>query len=286
MKGLPYLRAVWSLLRGTILSFLADNALSRGAAIAFYTATSLVPVLLIVIAIAGFAFGHSAAEHEIAAEVNRLMGHQAAEILETAIDNTPVKHLASWPRLLELGTLIVTASGVFGEMQSALNTIWKVETTGMSVSRLIRARAASLGLVGVLGFLLMVSLVVSAALTVFATFLNARMPFGAAIMTVLNGAVSLVLISVLFAAIYKVLPDRRLEWRDVAVGAIATSILFNIGKSLIGWYIGSSSVASAYGAAGGLIVLLFWVYYSAQIFLLGAEFTKEFAGRFGSRQNR
>ena len=169
-------------------------------------------------------------------------------------------------------------------MQSALNAIWKAKPQGTTVSRLIRARAASLGLVAALGFLLMVSLVVSAGLTAFGNYLNAALPMGKVILTVLNVVVSFALISVLFAAIYKVLPDTPLKWRDVIVGAVITAALFTVGKSLIGWYIGSSAVASSYGAAGALIVLLLWVYYSAQIFLLGAEFTKVFANRHGSKQ--
>ena len=181
-------------------------------------------------------------------------------------------------------TLVITASGVFGEMQTALNAIWKAKPKGTTVSQLIRARAASLGLVAALGFLLMVSLVVSTALTAFGNYLDSVLPFGKVILTVLNVVVSLMLISFLFAAIYKVLPDRSLEWGDVVVGAVVTAVLFTVGKSLISWYIGSSAVASSFGAAGALIVLLLWVYYSAQIFLLGAEFTKVYANRHGSKQ--
>jgi membrane protein len=183
-----------------------------------------------------------------------------------------------------IGILLVTASGVFGEMQAALNAIWKAKPQGATVSRLIRARIASLGLVAALGFLLMVSLVVSTALTALGNYLDLILPFGKFILTTLNGIVSLILISFLFAAIYKVLPDRQLEWRDVATGAVVTALLFTIGKALISWYIGSSAVASSFGAAGGLIVLLLWVYYSAQTFLLGAEFTKVFAERHGSKR--
>jgi membrane protein len=163
--------------------------------------------------------------------------------------------------------------------------IWKAQPKGTTVSRLIRARAASLGLVAALGFLLMVSLVVSTVLTAFGNYLDSILPFGQVILTVLNAVVSLVLISFLFAAIYKVLPDRNLEWGDVVVGAIVTGVLFTIGKSLISWYIGSSAIASSFGAAGALIVLLLWVYYSAQIFLLGAEFTKVYANTHGSKQD-
>jgi hypothetical protein len=145
----------------------------------------------------------------------------------------------------------------------------------------VRARAASIGLVATLGFLLAASLAVSAALTALGAMLDAWLPFGEALLSVVNFLVSLALLAVLFAAIYKVLPDRAIAWRDVIVGALITALLFTIGKSLIGWYLGSSAVASSYGAAGGLIVLLFWVYYSAQIFLLGAEFTKAYAASRG-----
>jgi membrane protein len=179
---------------------------------------------------------------------------------------------------------MVTASGVFGEMQSALNVIWKAQPPGTAVSRLIRARAASLGLVAALGFLLAVSLAISAMLTAFGGYLNSVLPFGKLILTALNLIISLALLTILFAAIYKVLPDRVLQWRDVLLGSIITAVLFTIGKTLIGWYIGSSAIASSYGAAGGLIVLLLWIYYSAQTFLLGAEITKSYANIQGSKK--
>jgi membrane protein len=151
------------------------------------------------------------------------------------------------------------------------------------LSRLVRARAASLGLVAALGFLLLVSLVASAAVSALGNIINAQLPFGAIVLGVINAIVSFVLISVMFAAIYKVLPDRTLEWRDVGIGAVMTAALFTLGKSLIGWYIGTSAIASSYGAAGGLLVILLWVYYSSEIFLLGAEFTRAYSIRQGSR---
>jgi membrane protein len=277
------LSETWRLLKDTVLSFIEDEALSRGAAIAFYTVTSLAPVLLIVIAIAGLAFGRDAAQNAIIGQLSDLIGPQAAEVLQSAVASASGASSGLIATIVGIMTLMITASGVFGEMQSTLNAIWKAEPTGLTtVSRLIRARAASLGLVGALGFLLMVSLVVSAALTAFGSHLNSVLPLGQLTLPALHFAVSLLLISALFAAIYKVLPDRHLEWRDVVVGGVVTAILFNIGKSLIGWYIGSSAVASSYGAAGALIVLLLWVYYSIQIFLLGAEFTKIYANRHGS----
>jgi membrane protein len=276
----------WKLIKATVLAFIEDEALSRGAAIAFYTVTSIAPILLIVVAIAGIAFGRDAAQTAIIDQLSGLMGKQAAEVLQSAMKSASETSASVWATIIGIATLIVTASGVFGEMQAALNKIWKTEPKETSVSRLVRARAASLGLVAVLGFLLMISLVISAGLTAFSGYLNAVLPFGALIASALNAIVSLALISLLFAAIYKILPDRPLKWRDVIFGAVVTAILFTVGKSLIGWYLGSSAVASAYGAAGGLIVLLFWVYYSVQIFLLGAEFTRAFANRHGSKQHR
>lgn len=265
-----------NLLKDTVLAFIEDEALSRGAAIAFYAVTSIAPVLLIVIAIAGLAFGQEAAENALRGQLTALMGKQTADVVQSAIANAAGKSSGAIATIIGAVTLLVTASGVFGEMQSALNVIWKVKPAGTSVTRLLRARAASLGVVAALGFVLMISLVVSAALTAFGSYLNSILPFGRIILTALNASVSLILISVLFAAIYKVLPDRHLKWRDVILGAVVTAVLFTIGKSLIGLYIGSSAIASSYGAAGALIVLLLWVYYSAQIFLLGAEFTKVF----------
>jgi membrane protein len=274
----------WKMLKDTALAFINDEALSRGAAISFYTVTSIAPVLLIVIAIAGLAFGREAAQNAIIAQLSGLMGHQTAEILQTAVASASKTSSGVVATIVGLITLIVTASGVFGEMQTALNAIWKTKPKGTTVSRLIRARAASLGLVAAMGFLLMVSLVVSTGVTAFGNYLDSILPFGKVISSGLSFIVSLALISFLFAAIYKVLPDRSLEWRDVVIGAIVTGLLFSVGKSLISWYIGSSAVASSFGAAGALIVLLLWVYYSAQIFLLGAEFTKIYANRHGSRQ--
>ena len=267
----------WHIIKDTAYGFIADEALSRGAAIAFYTATSLAPVLLIVIAIAGLAFGKDAAQNAITGELSGLMGDQTAQLLQTAIASASKKSSGTLATLVGVLTLILTASGVFGEMQSALNAIWKAEPSGTAITRLIKARAVSLGLVAALGFLLLVSLVVSTVLSAFANQLNAVLPFGKLILSTINLAVSFGLISVLFAAIYKILPDRPLAWRDVILGAVITTLLFTAGKSLIALYIGSSGTVSSYGAAGALIALLLWVYYSAQIFLLGAEFTKAYA---------
>jgi|SRR6185437_2577509 len=277
------LAAAWKLLVETTLSFIDDEALSRGAAIAFYAVTSLAPVLLIVIAIAGLVIGREAAQDAISAQFSGLMGKQAADVLQSAIAGASAKSSGLLATVSGIVMLIAAGSGVFAEMQAALNTIWRSRGREMALSRLIRARITSLGFVAALGFLLVVSLVVSAGLTAFSDYLN-RMPFDMLILSGLNFAVSWLLFALLFGAIYKMLPDRTLQWEDVIVGALMTSLLFNIGKTLIGWYIGSSAVASSYGAAGGLIVLLLWIYYSTQIFLFGAEFTKAYANAHGSKR--
>lgn len=282
---------VWILLRETVTSFVKDEALSRGAAIAFYAVTSLAPLLFITIAIAGLAFGRDAAQGAIVAQLGGLMGRESADLLQDVIKGASDSTTGIFAAVLGVVTLILTASGVFGEIQSALNAIWRVEGDslvdtredfGTTISSLVRARAASIGLVAALGFLLIVSLAVSAALTALGDYVNARLSFGEAILGLLNFTISFALLTALFAAIYKVLPDRPLAWSDVTIGAVATALLFTLGKTLIGLYIGSSAMASSYGAAGALIIILLWVYYSAQIFLLGAEFTKVYARHFGS----
>jgi membrane protein len=276
----------WALLKESVDGFMEDEALTRGAAIAFYTVTSIGPVLFIVVAIAGLVFGEDAASGAVSAQLGGLMGRQSAELLQTAIQNASGKLSGTLATLVGIVALVVTASGVFTEMQQTLNVIWRAAPRRSTVSALIRARATSLGLVAALGFLLLVSLVISAILTGLSGYINAVLPAGHLILETLNFLASLVLITVLFAAIYKVVPDRRIEWRDVIVGAVATALLFTIGKFLIGLYLGSSTVASSYGAAGGLIIALLWVYYSAQIFLFGAEFTKVYAHHHGSRTRR
>ena len=276
---------IWDLVRESVVGFVNDNALSHGAAMAFYATTSLAPVLIIVVAIAGVAFGHDAAQVALSAQISGLMGSESATLLQTALESASSKSSGTLAAIVGVATLLVTASAVFGEMQQALNAIWKVEAKGSSLSRLLRARAASLGLVAALGFMLLVSLVASAAISALGNVISARLPFGEFVLSAINTLISFSLIAVMFAAIYKVLPDRALEWRDVGIGAVVTAALFTLGKSLIGWYIGTSAIASSYGAAGGLLVILLWVYYSSEIFLLGAELTRAYSVRHGSRSD-
>lgn len=277
---------LYSLAKATFSSFMEDEILTRGAAISFYTVTTFAPLLLLVVAIAGFFFGREASQGAIVAQLSGLMGQETAAFFQSILADASRPGSGAFSTVLGVLALLVTATGVFGEMQSALNTIWRVETKAISLSRLVRARAASLGLVVVLGFLLVVSLVASAVLTALGGYIEARFPLGSVLMPLINMAISFGLVTLLFAAIFKVLPDRDLEWRDVLIGAVAGSFLFSVGKGLIAWYLGSSGIASSYGAAGALILLLLWVFYSVQILLIGAEFTKAWANAHGSRAGR
>ncbi len=271
------------LIRAAIDGFLEDNALSHAAAMAFYAATSLAPVILIVIAIAGIAVGDEAAKVAVSAQLSGLLGPQGADLLEAILKGAADSSSGVMAASIAVVTLIATASGVFGEMQQSLNQIWKVRPRSSNFFSLVRARAASLGLVAALGFLLLVSLSASAAISALGDFINARLPFGSVVLSVINTLVSVTLLAALFGAVYKVLPDRALAWRDVGIGAWLTAVLFTIGKALIGWYLGTSAVVSSYGAAGSLIALLLWVFYSSAIFLLGAELTRAYAVTFGTR---
>ena len=275
--------AVWNALKETFNDYMEDNCLSRGAAIAYYTVVSIGPILVLCIAIAGLVFGQEAAQGAMVGQLRGLMGDQAAELIQTMIKSASNKSSGIIATVVGLVTLLITATGVFGELQSSLNAIWKAEAKG-GVSGLLKARAASMGLVAALGFLLLTSLVVSAGLHALSEYVNGVLPGASVLFQVLNFVVSLAMVSALFAAIYKILPDRRLSWADVGVGAVATAFLFTVGKTLIGLYIGSSSVASSYGAASALVIILVWIYYSSQIFLLGAEFTKVWASHHGSAE--
>jgi membrane protein len=284
MLKVPQTKQIYRLCRETIVSFAEDGVLSHGAAIAFFAVTSMAPLLLVLTAIAGLAFGTAAAQKAIVGQLDGLTGPESATFFQSVIENASSKSSGTIASVVGVVTLFITISGVFGEMQSALNAIWKVKAQPTTVSRLLRARAASFGLVVALGFLLMTSLAVSAGLAGFGQYLQRNWPQLGVVLVVLNFLLSILLIAIMFAAIFKVLPDRSLQWRDVILGAVASSILFSFGKYLIAAYLGSSGIATTYGAAGALILLLLWVYYSVQILLLGAEFTKAYAHVFGSRK--
>ena len=267
------------LIRRTATGYMADGALSRGAAIAYYTVFSLAPVLVILIAVIGLLYGHEAAQGAVVGKLRGLMGDQSAGLVQSMIANVGNRGSGILATVLGVGTLLVTASGVFGEVTGSLNAILPARSDEAAAVHLLRQRLASLGLVLVLAVLMVASLAASTVLSALGGALArvAPIPGLHLILVVLNFVLSAVLLALMFAAIYKVLPDRTLSWREVGVGAAVTALLFTIGKTAIGLYLGSSAVASGYGAAGGLVIVLLWIYYSAQIFLLGAEFTRAYA---------
>lgn len=274
---------VWLLLRLTGEGFVADDAWSRGASIAYFTMFSLAPALLVVIAVAGLVFGHEAAQGAIVSQLSGLMGRETAEAMQAMIRSASDKMTGTLATIIGIVTILLATTGVFGEVQSALNAVWKAKPRSSTMTRLVRARLASLGLVIAFGFVLTVSLAVSAALSALSTFLHGVFPAMEMLLGVLDFALSIVLITAMFAAMYKVLPDTPIAWRDVAIGSLVATGLFEAGKYAIALYIGRSNIASSFGAAGALIVLLLWIFYSAQIFLLGAEFTRAWARVWGSR---
>lgn len=274
----------FDLARKSVTAWSDDYAPSMGAAIAYYTVFSLAPLLLIVIAVAGAVFGREAVQGEIVAQLQGLIGHDGAVAIQGLIKSASKPADGLLAGGISLVVLIVGATTVFGELQSSLDRIWQVpQGVKSGVLNTLKTRLLSFGLILGLAFLLMVSLVVSAGVAAFGRFAGDVVPGWEIALQLLNLAISLGITTVLFAMIYKLMPQARIAWKDVWVGAVVTAVLFNVGKLLISLYVGKTSVASSYAAAGSVIVLLVWVYYSAQIFLLGAEFTWVFANEHGSR---
>jgi membrane protein len=271
--------AAWQLTKQSVAAFLEDGALSKGAAVAFYAVLALGPILLIITALVGFFYGDAAARGALLGKLSSVMGFRTADFLQSAIKSAGSHGAGVAATMFGVVSLVVTATGAFGELQSALNAIWRAQPKGSTMRQLVRSRLLSLGLVLILALVLVVSLVLSALIVGLQHQLDRLMPVPAMLIGVVNFALSLVLLAGLVAAVYKVLPDRDLDWRDVAAGAIVTAALITLGKVAIGIYIGSSATISGYGAAGSVIAALFWIYYSVQIFLLGAEFTRVYAER-------
>jgi membrane protein len=279
-------KAIWSLLRQTVLSWLDDYAPSMGAALAFYTLFSLAPLMLIVVSVAGMVFGEEAARGEIAAQLVQLMGAGGALAVQDLLASVRQTTQGSLATVLGLTLLFLGATTVFAELQNALDRIWKAPPSwkGATWLVLVRARLLSFGMILAIGFLLLVSLVFSAILALMGRWIEPFFGAWYALAAVSNAMAAFAMVTAMFAVIYKVMPRARVQWRDVWTGALFTAMLFSFGRYLIGLYIGRSGVVSGFGAAGSLVVILLWVYYSAQIFLLGAEFTWVYASTFGSRK--
>jgi membrane protein len=280
------MKELWSFLRETFSEWSKDNCLSLGAALAYYTMFSMAPLLVLIIAIAGLALGRTAAQGEIVARVQQEVGPNIAQMVEGMITQLTSPRSGLVATVTSLVTMVFGASGVFGQLQSSLNLIWSAPPRHASTVRnILRRRLSTFGMILVIGFLLLLSMVVTALISAVYQRIVEQLPLLGGFLPAINFFVSFALVTTLFAAIFKVLPDVRIEWRDVWLGAAVTALLFTVGKALIGMYLGRAGVGSVYGAAGSLVVLLLWIYYSAQIFFIGAEFTEVYSRRYGSREN-
>jgi membrane protein len=277
------MRGLWPLLKETYNDWSRHQAPKLGAALAYYTILSLAPLVIVVIAVIGLVFGHQAAQGQIMGQIQGMVGQQGAEAIQAIVAASSKPKTGTVATILGLITLFLGASGVFVELRDSLNKIWEVPLhPDAGIWSMIRERFLSFGMVLAIGFLLLVSLVVSAAIAAAGAFMGGVLPIPAWILQIVNQLISLAVFTAVFALIYKFLPDESITWRDTFLGAAFTSILFTIGKYLIGLYLGRAGIASAYGAAGSLVLVLVWVYYSAQVFFFGAEFTHVFALRHGS----
>lgn len=261
-----------------------DNVPRLGASLAYYTLFAIAPILIVAMAIAGMVFGAEAVRGEIVGQLDHLVGREGALAVQSLLEGASQRRAGVIATVLGGITFVLAATGAFLELQAALNTIWRVKPNpDANFKAFVLDRVRSFGLVVAIGFLLLVSLAVSAALAALGGWLSRRMPGMPMVWNAVNVVVSLGVITALFAMLYRFLPDVRLRWSDVITGAFVTAVLFTIGKQLIGLYLGQSAIASSYGAAGSVMVLLLWVYYSSQIMLLGAEFTRLYAQRQGRR---
>lgn len=279
-----WLKNAFSLVKEAFQGWMEDGSLELGAALSYYTAFSLAPLLVIAIAIASLAFGRQAVEGQLFAEIRGLVGPQSAATIQSMIASAGRRGSGTFATVVSVVVILFGASGVFGQLQTSLDRIWHVAPKpDRGVWGLLRDRFLSFSMVLGVGFLLLISLVVSAALSAIGAFATGYLPAIAPFLQAVGFVVSFAVITALFAMIFRFLPDARVDWKDVWVGALATALLFTIGKTLIGLYLGRASVSSSYGAAGSLIVVLLWVYYSAQILFFGAEFTKVWAVRYGGK---
>ncbi|MBV9493783.1 MAG: YihY/virulence factor BrkB family protein [Acidobacteria bacterium] len=280
-------KSTWILTKAAASSWVDDFAQSMGAALAYYTMFSIAPFLLIVISLAGLIFGEEAARGEIATQLRGLMGREGAEAVQKLLESASQPARSVTATVIGIVLVLIGATSVFAELQDALDRIWRApKRYKTGIRSLLRSRLLSFGTIAGISFLLMVSLVVSAALAAFGRIWGPRFADWQTTVAVINFLVSFALTTTVFAMIYKIMPRVKVAWADVWIGATVTALLFTVGKSLIGLYIGKSGVTSGFGAAGSLVVSMLWVYYSAQIFLLGAEFTWAYALTFGSRREK
>jgi membrane protein len=275
---------MWEFLKKTISEWIDDEPFALAAALSYYTLFSLAPLLVIAISIAGLVFGHDAAQNQVVQTLQGLLGRESAQAIQDMIQSASEKPSTGlFSTLIGIITVLFGAGGVVGQLQTSLNKIWGVAPkAGLGIWGFIRQRFISFAMVLSIGFLLLVSLLASAFLSAMTELIGGASGAETFFAHALDVGVSFIFVTLLFALIYKFLPDARIHWKDVWIGAALTAIMFTVGKSLIGLYLGSSGATSIYGAAGSLITVLLWVYYSALIFFLGAEFTQVYATEYGS----
>jgi membrane protein len=276
---------ILGILKKAVWDWMEDQAPTLGAALAYYTVFSLAPLLVISISIAGLVFGQEAAQGQIFDQLRSLIGAASAEAVQDVVQNANAKSATGvTATIVGFIALLFGASGVFGQLQASLNAIWGVEPKpGRGLWGIIQDRILSFGFILVVGFLLLVSLILTAAIAFVGEWFGGVFPAIETLVQIGNSILSLMVITLLFAMIFKFMPDAKIAWRDVWIGAFTTAALFTVGKLVLGLYLGKSGIGSSYGAAGSLIVLLLWVYYSSQIVFFGAEVTRAYANRFGSR---
>jgi membrane protein len=275
-----------SLFRDTFSCWTAHKAPKMGAALAFYSALSLAPLVVLALSMASLVFERDSARTELIAQAASYIGSEGAALIGTILESNAREGANWWKAILGFAVVLFGASGVFGELQDSLNRIWDAQPkTGHAIRNLVKTRLLSFTMVFLIGVLLLASIVASTMISAADKFVSGWLPGTAVLLQLANTVVSLAVVAVLFATVFRVLPDARIGWRDVWLGALLTAVLFVVGKYLLGLYLGKSAVGSSYGAAGSLVVILVWVYYSAQVLFFGAEFTRIYALRHGTHQH-
>jgi membrane protein len=281
--GEECMRSAWKIIKGTVSEFSEDNVLRLSAALAYYSIFSLGPLLVIMVGVAGFVLGDSSVQSQVQEQLQGFLGPKSAGVVESMM-HSQSKSGGLWTTIIGIVTLLLGASGVFGQLQDALNTIWEVKAKpGIGIWGFLRHRFLSFGMILVIGFLLLISMVISTVLSGMMGKLGSFLPMSEVVAHVVNFTVSFLVIALLFALMFKALPDVKIGWRDVWAGAFFTAFLFTVGKFLLGLYLGRASTTSSYGAAGAVVLILLWVYYASIIIFLGAEFTQVYAKTLGHK---
>ncbi|OKL41270.1 ribonuclease BN [Pontibacter flavimaris] len=279
------LSGIFQLLKSSVDGFLEANSLRLAAALAFNAIFSIPPLLLIIIKAAGFFFGEEAVSGQLEAQVSTAISHDAASEVENMVQNASTQESTGWAMWVGIGTLVFASTTFFVTLQQSLNSVWNLKVKPTSgILRMAKERVFSFGLILSISLLMLISFVISAAISVLSGYISDMLPgVGYWVIKALDFIISIGLITLLFALILKYLPDANIRWKDTLIGALITAVLFTVGKFLISWYIGTSDPGSAYGAAGSIILILVWIYYSSMIVFFGAEFTQQYAHKYGQR---